>query len=253
MDVDILKPDTGYLSVIERPSSASKGSSRQASTGSYSPEFHPYTEPVSEGEEEDMNTAPAKNEGQHTGLSGTEVEEAIAYREKMLKQRREQEAEATHSNGSGSRNGGLDVPLEDDEHAEGSSISGPRRRRKWSLIGNDIKSRALSIDPLAPSTAFDETLRNKLHETQKKQDGEGKRDSEERIQNGGDNNLNNVQSGDDRIMVRDWTAPAGKRISVPVRIEPKVYFAAERTFLVSHLPFHHSLSNRRALSCFNQM
>ena len=35
-----------------------------------------------------------------------------------------------------------------------------------------------------------------------------------------------------RRVSRDFRAPPGKRISVPVRIEPKVYFAAERTFLV---------------------
>ncbi|KXN88628.1 Vacuolar transporter chaperone 4 [Leucoagaricus sp. SymC.cos] len=141
MDIDILKPDTGYLSVIERPAAASsKGSSsRQPSTGSHSPEFEGYTEPLSEGEEEEMDIAPAKNEGQRTGLSGAAVEEAIAFREQMLKRREEQEM------------------------ADGLNTKG--------------------------------------------------------------------ETGDDRIMVRDWTAPTGKRISVPVRVEPKVYFAAERTFL----------------------
>ena len=43
------------------------------------------------------------------------------------------------------------------------------------------------------------------------------------------------RAGDDRVLERNWTAPAGKRIAVPVRIEPKVYFASERTFLVSLL------------------
>ncbi|KAG1743955.1 uncharacterized protein EDB91DRAFT_1335642 [Suillus paluster] len=36
---------------------------------------------------------------------------------------------------------------------------------------------------------------------------------------------------DERLLMRDWTAPAGKRIAVSVRVEPKVYFANERTFL----------------------
>ncbi|KAE8151145.1 VTC domain-containing protein [Aspergillus avenaceus] len=35
----------------------------------------------------------------------------------------------------------------------------------------------------------------------------------------------------DRRTVKRFTAPKGKRIHVPVRVEPKVYFAAERTFL----------------------
>lgn len=240
MDIDILKPDTGYLSVIERPAAASsKGSSsRQPSTGSDSPEFEGYTEPLSEGEEEEMDIAPAKNEGQRTGLSGAAVEEAIAFREQMLKRREEQGMDdGLNTKGeTGAKNGGLNVPLGRDAHEEGSSTGGHRPHKKWYSFGSDIKTRTWSIDPLAPSTAFDETLKGKLHEAQRAQNGQTRTDVEE----GGDEaeeegDLDNAPTGDDRIMVRDWTAPTGKRISVPVRIEPKVYFAVERTFLVSHL------------------
>ncbi|KAL7817755.1 VTC domain-containing protein [Trichoderma gracile] len=37
--------------------------------------------------------------------------------------------------------------------------------------------------------------------------------------------------GDQRIQHKRFSAPPGKKIYVPVRVEPKVYFAAERTFL----------------------
>lgn len=37
--------------------------------------------------------------------------------------------------------------------------------------------------------------------------------------------------GNGRIMSKRFKAPKGKKIHVPVRVEPKVYFAAERTFL----------------------
>lgn len=42
--------------------------------------------------------------------------------------------------------------------------------------------------------------------------------------------------GDAQIQTKKFKAPKGKKIYVPVRVEPKVYFAAERTFLgwVSH-------------------
>jgi len=43
--------------------------------------------------------------------------------------------------------------------------------------------------------------------------------------------ISKMRYADDRILERNVRAPAGKRISIPVRIEPKVYFAAERTFL----------------------
>ncbi|PGH19013.1 hypothetical protein AJ79_00047 [Helicocarpus griseus UAMH5409] len=35
----------------------------------------------------------------------------------------------------------------------------------------------------------------------------------------------------DQVQIKRFKAPKGKRIHVPVRVEPKVYFAAERTFL----------------------
>lgn len=55
MDTDILKPDTGALS-IERPlHTSSKGSSDRHSSGISTPKDAkmPYHEPVSEGEEDD--------------------------------------------------------------------------------------------------------------------------------------------------------------------------------------------------------
>ncbi|EEB97308.1 hypothetical protein MPER_03406, partial [Moniliophthora perniciosa FA553] len=93
MDTDIQKPDTGYLSVIERPAgTSSKGSSTMVSSGETSPK-NKYTEPLSEGEEdEDMDRAPAKDEGKRIGLTDIQVAEATAYREKMLKERRQSEA-----------------------------------------------------------------------------------------------------------------------------------------------------------------
>jgi len=44
--------------------------------------------------------------------------------------------------------------------------------------------------------------------------------------------------GGDPVETRNFKAPKGKKIHVPVRVEPKVYFAAERTFLgwVRELP-----------------
>ncbi|KAG1725146.1 VTC domain-containing protein [Suillus paluster] len=63
--------------------------------------------------------------------------------------------------------------------------------------------------PLSPSSAFDERLRERF---------QAKKNVPPRAQ-------------EERLLVRDWTAPPGKRIAVPVRVEPKVYFANERTFL----------------------
>jgi uncharacterized membrane protein YidH (DUF202 family) len=78
---------------------------------------------------------------------------------------------------------------------------------------------------LAPSSAFDETLRDKLRgasEERRRQEEAGELDEEEEMA---------AVPEEDRLVERSRRAPKGKRISVPVRIEPKVYFAAERTFL----------------------
>ena len=183
-----------------------------------------------------MDVAPAKNESERTGLSGAAVEEAIASREKMLKQRTE-DREKTSSNDKLS---GI-IPSEPIECEEGSSTGGRPRHQKRDSLNNAFKSQALSISPLAHSSIFDQELQNKLQETQQAQareaaNGEDGEDSETE-------DLDGAPSGNDRIMVKDWRAPAGKRISVPVRVEPKVYFAAERTFLVSYvyaIPSHAS-------------
>jgi len=149
----------------------------------------------------------------------------------MLKERKEEEEAQpqTHANGASSSNGERNVPL-DEQLGESSSTGVRRRHRRWPT-GGSVEKRTLSINPLAPSTAFDETLKHKLNETQKSQNSAKRQPSEERDGGNLNGDLNGTPSGDDRIMVRDWAAPPGKRISVPVRIEPKVYFAAERTFL----------------------
>ncbi|KAK0235925.1 VTC domain-containing protein [Armillaria nabsnona] len=227
MDTDILKPDTGYLSIIERPSTipSSRGSLEQHdSSHSQTPPHPNYAEPVSEGEEdENMDVAPAKDEYKRTGLSGEEVTAAIAYREQMLKEARAKElvngkkpSKVTPSD---------EEALEADDEEEADERTAFLRGRKTQQPTATRKARALSIDPLAPSSAFDETLRTRLKgESQTRERGL------ERVDEGEDEGRS-VTGTDDRLLVREWTAPAGKRISVPVRIEPKVYFATERTFL----------------------
>lgn len=265
MDVSIVKEDTGYLSVIERPqatsSHASASGRRSSSTGSHTPEVPDYTEPLSEGEDDEYDgvLAPAKDEGRRTGLSGAEVHAAIAYREQMLKERREEEQQQSQqSQSNGDRNGKARATGEETlsgntsdagDHAESPSPR-PRRpkyTRDRSTIVRRLKTKALAIDPLAPSSAFDETLKDKLHnakeEEQKQGNGThtlGNASGEEGTQRPDIAEEEAAMAGpskppaDDRILDRSWHAPEGKKIAVPVRIEPKVYFAAERTFLVSY-------------------
>ncbi len=289
VDVDIQKPDTGY-SVIERPSTlsshqTSKGSTHAGPTPAKTPTASlsgsgrnspvapvvQYIEPVSEGEEDEDEIIAAKDEEdetKRTGLSSEEVKAAIAYREQMLKERREEEEEEKKRQKKAGKD--RDVGPVGEIAEEVGAIGGgapdifdrPKYYQDASTISRKLKTSALAINPLAPSTAFDETLKTRLqgaqqlehgflsgrrrkkhssrtrsrnasiprYDDQAGENGEGKRADE--IE---ENRALGEPSGqyvDDRILERNWKAPRGKKIAVPVRIEPKVYFAAERTFLV---------------------
>jgi hypothetical protein len=216
--MDILKPDTGSVPFERKSGPPSRLASVEGSSGLQTPEVrnggNQYTEPVSEGEEdEEMDLAPAKDERQRTGITGRELDEAIAFREKMLKER----SQST----SVFRDG-------DDEGGGSASERTPFLKNRTTSTASNVKPRTLSIDPLAPSQAFDQTLRERLGNELDpaaaaiNQDGGGT----------GDEETEAALQSDERILSRDFRAPKGKRIAVPVRIEPKVYFASERTFLV---------------------
>jgi hypothetical protein len=295
VDVDILKPDMGYLPVMERPSAVSSNpttkdptppttfsSSRRTLSSPTSRDSSPalavatYSEPLSEGEDDDdVEYLPAKDEGKITGLSGEDLQAAIAYREQMLKEKQEAEEENQTSDvrGKGSEKEPEDNMLVEEGQDQGDGVNGhyyhkrSQHKRYESTTGKKLRSKALSIDPLAPSQAFDETLKTKLEIAQVRED-DGRRFQEEqpsssspqftrssnRSRYGHRNDqtegneeddrpadeieeeaalgISKMSYADDRIVERNVRAPAGKRISIPVRIEPKVYFAAERTFLV---------------------
>ncbi|KAH9945043.1 SPX-domain-containing protein [Epithele typhae] len=224
MEVDILKPDSGVVT-IERPLhvSSSKGTSSGSHTGTSgvtTPERMAYTEPISEGEDdEDMDLAPARDEDKRTGLSGTDVAAAVAIRERNLKERAQARAA---------------------EDEDGESLLQGATKGIQSTLEITAQARSMSIDPLAPSQAFDETLRDRLRADARATEGDADDEDEDEAD---DEEATRAQqareraegsssrtNGDDRLLERRFTAPSGKLIAVPVRIEPKVYFAAERTF-----------------------
>ncbi|KAK7033337.1 SPX domain-containing protein [Favolaschia claudopus] len=281
MDTDILKPDTGYLTVIERPShfTSASGSSTKHSSASGSTKLHTptsptsgshtpdddgavgtgtYNEPVSEDEDDDdRDLLPTKDEDKWARLTGSEVQEAIAYREHMLKARRESVPSDKKQKGvvRSARREAADAE-EDDEDEDLDDVLARGRPPTGKAIPI-VKPRTLSIDPLAPSVAFDETLRDRLkseqeaqqearkkrvriqqaeereqeREEEEEEEEEETRPADEDDDRDEDDPLLARPRDDERRLSRDIRAPPGKRISVPVRIEPKVYFAAERTFL----------------------
>ena len=214
MDTDILKPDTGYLTVIERPHgsssatphTASKGGSSQGSSGGSadrSPPGETYHEPVSEGEEDDeRDLQPAKDEDKRTGLSGKDLEEAIAYRERMLKEQRanERREENAKQRGDVQDRHDHDHAVDDEDADEARPLLRGRR-----LTNETGRSRALSIDPLAPSAAFDETLRDRLSEHER-MNGHGNGHAHEQ---GAPPNGRGSSADDERLLERRWHAPDG--------------------------------------------
>jgi len=221
VDTDILKPDTGSVPFERRSAPSSRFHSAEGSSGGQTPDRRnsgqEYTEPVSEGEEdEEMDLAPARDERQRTGISGQELDEAIAYREKMLKER---QATSTSRNDEG-------------QSEESANERTPFLKNRSTSISTDVRPRALSIDPLAPSHAFDQTLRERLGN--ELESGAAATTNQDNGGTGDDEEEQALRSGE-RILSRDFRAPKGKRIAVPIRIEPKVYFASERTFLVRFL------------------
>lgn len=220
MDIDIRKPvnRTSKALQIERPHSANV-SSGSGTPRAPSPTHNGYTEPVSEGEEdeEDEVMAPAADEAARLNLPPEALKEAAAakeFREKNAKQRQ-------------------------------SSQSGQQqpRMRRQSTTTKHYGPR-LDIDPLAPSKAQDgqlskldaRTLQN-LFKAQ--EDGKSLRSRQPPSLDGDDEDAENIGDGDEGaaadnggiIQTREFRAPQGKMIVIPVRIEPKVHFANERTFL----------------------
>ena len=240
VDIDILKPSTGYHTV-ERPSqlgSSKTTPDQMTSPGISTPDVEPhsaYIEPVSEGEDEDeMAVAPAKDEPTRTGLKGEEVAEAIAFRERMLKDRTEAEITTIGSTKDGKRVARSD---EADQGTDDRGTAEPISLQKLFTSIATEKPRTLSIDPLAPSSAFDKSFKERLRAAREREldveaSSKGVRNDETDETMNAECSTSVQPSEPVRELVRHWRAPPGKRIAVPVRIEPKVYFAAERTFLV---------------------
>ena len=182
-------------------------------------------------------SASARDEHKRTGLDSQDVAAAIAYREKSLKQ--QDESAKSHppvaTQDHAAEGNGLDDHEHDGDDEEDVDERTPflrgRRASKPAPLAESAQGRALSIDPLAPSSAFDETLRDRLREEQRQKKSEDAIEDDDDVEEG--TSRRERSPSDDRVLERRWVAPPGKRIAVPVRIEPKVYFAAERTFLVS--------------------
>lgn len=222
MDQDIRKPVSARSKVlIERPHSAHHSGSGSALT-TPTRSTKSYYEPVSEGEEdEEFMVHSAKNEDEHLRLPPDVAAQARAAREAREHKLRQEASEAAgRSSFSGANGNGK---------ADGESSAFTRAQK-------GTYDPSLRIDPLASADRFDRNVSQlddknlaKLNAALNRnaQDEQPQDDSDE----GEEEEQEDEEDGNRVVYVDSFRAPAGKRIAVPVRVEPKVVFAAERTFL----------------------
>lgn len=216
MDVDIRKPDTG-IAQFERPAPTTSSNTPNAPTPRY-------TEPLSEGEEDEefaLHIAP--DEDKITGLPPEVAAVAISHRESFLRRKAEEEENKQKSK-QPKRSSSKGGDRSDDE--DGRT---PFLRSKRGSVPTAERPRNLSIYPLVPSSQFDKDFKSKV--TQDRNEPVDVETTAENEEGSAQGQTSGRQNGIE--YVREWRAQDGKRIAVPVRIEPKVYFAAERTFLVN--------------------
>ena len=234
METDIRKPDTGKVT-ISRPTPLTSHTNTDTTT---TPEMHSpvvlgdhYAEPVSEGEEDEaMAIALPMSENTAARVPLAEALEAIAWREQ---QRREQEVEIEKRRTERRLNDNGGLPEDEQEVRAGI----PFRRRESPKTQESSKgAKTLSIDPLAPSVEFDRRFKKKLGRRGRgsrsiSRDPSAERREEEEEGAAFAEASGRGQAGE-TTYTNAFSAQAGKRIAVPVRVEPKVFFAQERTFLV---------------------
>ena len=209
MDTDIRKPETTQgAAAINRPTrttvTASTSNSKSNSRRSSSVAEEPYHEPVSEDEnepheDEAVPTTMADDEGRAIGLDDAHrdaVADARGFREESLRKARES---------------GEPKPADGDEN--GSSWTPP-------------------VLKLTPGN-LDRLLRTKYGgdgdaegETMSKTDAAAAGLEVDPVATAGQSGIRRPE------FTSAYRAQKGKLISVPIRIEPKVYYANERTFLV---------------------
>lgn len=123
-------------------------------TEAHPQEFGVYTEPLSEGEDdEDMGLIVAEDEENRAGLTKGQATAAIKAREEMLESRRASQAAKEKRKADGDDDVGAEADAEDEPIP-------PKPRQ--SSIATSQRPRRLSIDPLAPSAAFDKTFQSRL-------------------------------------------------------------------------------------------
>lgn len=233
MDQDIRKPVTAKSKIlIERPQSnihsnaSMEGSALPSPAAKSTTSQASYHEPISEGEDdEEYLVHKAKNEEDHLRLPSDVAAQARAAREHREKHIRDEAA----------RRVGITTYGENEaESSSAGAVNGSSSRPARENRSQQQYDASLRIDPLASSDRFDKNLQLLDDKSMKKLQEAAKNRREDQVEEGEEEEDDEEEGGDDDervIYVDQFRAPPGKKIAIPVRVEPKVVFAAERTFL----------------------
>lgn len=214
MDIDIRKPVSMNLE-LDRPQHSSATSEASAGSASKAPHYEPVSEDEFEDDEHAHHSyvATAQQEADSLGLSALDprIKEIREQREKYLVEHRKES--------EGAQKAASSAPTKETTQTSRSDI--------------EHTSRA---DILAPSSVFDKNYMKKAAQPSGKADDE-EDEADARalaaLQGRDEEEPRGAGSGPPAGVeyVRNFTAEHGKKVSVPIRLEPKVYFANERTFL----------------------
>lgn len=208
---------------LDRPHHSSNSSDHTHSSGR-NPQYEPVSEDEFEGDDGDEHMksqiASAQQEADNVGLSAFDprIKEIREQREKYLVEHRK-ESEGAHKDASkaptkdkaSTSRSDLHVPMSRDDILAPSTVFDKNYVKKF---GNNISRLLGSADQAGDENEADERAIRALQG----------RDEEEPRGSG---------SGPPKGVeyVTDFRTEPGKKVSVPIRVEPKVYFANERTFL----------------------
>ena len=224
MDIDIRKPVSMDLA-LDRPHHSASNSESSHGQGKL-PHFEPVSEDEFEGDDEHLESriANAQQEADNVGLSAFDprIKEIRAQREKYLVEHRRES-----------------------EGAQKAASSAPIKDTSASRSDKDKPVPMSRADILAPSSVFDKNYLHKVGNNlsklwqhgQPKDEDEDDEDDDERairaLQGRDEEEPRGKGTGPPKGVeyVTEFHAEPGKKVSVPIRIEPKVYFANERTFL----------------------
>ncbi|KAK4684854.1 hypothetical protein P7C73_g5309, partial [Tremellales sp. Uapishka_1] len=200
MDQDIRKPVSSKSRVlIERPPQSNSATATHSSVSPARSQVPSYHEPVSEGEDDDeylLQPSKDRDEEAHLRLPPDATAQARAARD-----------------------------FRENKLREEAAVGAGRSESEFTRIAAKGKYEpALKVDPLASAQRFDKNVSLLDAESLKKLNKAAEDDDD-------DEEEEEEEEDEGTVYVSEFRAPAGKRISVPVRVEPKVVFAAERTFL----------------------